>query len=246
MKKLITITVIFITFFFFDIHPVKALTPQSENTWYEDIWDSIKGTFTDIFDKYIAPKFTIEPEQHTIDTDYNSQNQIGIAKKSIPANMDEGMKISYIESCIDNDSCGNQKLATCAGTEINLEDLIYYKLKNNSLQIKPELRTKFLSKSGLTQKGTPDCLDSVWLKLRNTPDKDSDATLQGNQIVREIIPKNSQIGDSAPKNIRQDTGVHTDLFHMNMIPASVMPTSAEERTLLFNQLMWPASQQQTK
>lgn len=251
MKKFIFFLITLIFIFKFFSCPAFAYTPQSDSNWFKDVWDNISSTFTGIFNSYIAPKFTIQPENDTVDTDYNSSNKKGIAKRAIPIAMDESMKIKYVESFIDGDFKDNPKIATCNSTDIFLKDLIFYKLNNNSLPLSPDQKAKFLADNpDLKQVASADCLDNVWSKFSNVPPENSTDTLQGNQVIKEIIPQNSQLSQitsgKPDSKTREDTGVHTDLFHMNMIPNSMMPEKPKDRTTLFNKLMWPASQQQKK
>jgi len=247
MRKIFFTFIIFVTLIFNFSSPTYAITPED---WIKNAWGNVKGFFIPLFENYIAPKYNIEKVNYQIDTDYNSDNELGIAKKAIPGAMDENMKVQYIEAYLNGDYTNNAKLVTCNNVAIYLEDLIFYKLKNNSIQIDSNLKTTFLNKNSTkTLAASSDCYEDTWNKLNNVPiEKEKNSqSLQGNQIVKEIIPKNSQLSEITEnkplETTKEDTGAHTDLMYMNFIPQSAMPTSADERRILFTQLMWPASQQ---
>jgi hypothetical protein len=246
MKKNLIVAVLFLTIFFSS----HSLTYAANS---DITWGDVGNFFISLFKIYIAPVVNID-SSNKINTDYGSVNQKGIAKRAIPAAMDENMKIKYVEAFINDDYQNDPTLTTCENIPITLSHLIHYKISNSSFPISSELKNKFLSDSNHpapSPMASSACLDNAWSKFNNVPIQNLQITdnksFQGNQVIKEIIPKNSQqseiTSNSPPIDIQHDTGIHTDIMHQNFIPQSLMPATAAERQTLFTQLMWPASQQ---
>ncbi len=244
-------TTIIITFLVY----LSLFTKTANANWFDDTWGNVKYYFTSLFSSYIAPKYDITLTSNQIDTNYNSENPQGIAKRAIPSELDEEMKINYVKSYIKGIYDRNAILSKCNGYEITLEDLIYYEVVNNKILLEASEINKVKSEFSPPDTNIPSsCFDDTWSKLQNVPivfnkkEITDNNSVQGNQVIKETIPRASQVNDIDPDSppsfeIQKDTGVHTDLMYMNLIPQSAMPTSADERRILFTQLMWPASQQ---